>query len=174
MKTFVLGFYFSLYYISAMSSEFSRKHPEMAAKLTSLVESGMSAEEIIANFREESENRDNSREVSEERERFPDEIRLISQPLAYRIPTIDDIDELQKLFDSGYSAEIEGPESFRFGPAIDRSLFINLFSDTSYQWLVMEAIDSHKGSLNTASILGACCYSTDGVSRCNGAVDAKL
>lgn len=138
----------------------------MAAKLMDLVESGLGAEDIMKEFKKEHE--DEQAAEHEEAENFAEEIQMISRPFAYRAGTLDDIDALYRLFNEAYKPDIEGSESFRVGPAIEKESLVSLFEDTSYQWIVMETIDEN------SVILGACCFSTDGISRCNGKVEGTL
>lgn len=147
-------------------SEFSKKHPKLHAKLMSYVESGMNPDEIIAQFKKDDEDArpENQNTTTEE---FPDEIMLISQALAYREAEMEDIDEIHGLLNSSYNSEVSGPESFRSGEVISKDLVEGLMSDPSYKWLLVEAPSGRNIELDGV-ILGACCFSTDGVSRCNG------
>jgi hypothetical protein len=146
-------------------SEFNRKHPEMAAKLMTLIESGLNPDEIIAKFKSD----DESKELDSEKEVFPGEIKLISQALAYRPGVKTDVVELFELFLGAYSSETSGKEAFRKGPAIIKSVVRDLLSDNEYKWLIVEA-PSGRGIERDGVILGACCYSTTGISRRNGEI----
>jgi hypothetical protein len=144
-------------------SEFNRKHPELAAKLMTLIESGLNPDEIIAKFKSD----DESKALDSEKEVFPGEIKLISQALAYREASSVDLNELFDLFLGSYDDEIAGAESFRKGNAISISVLKDLLGDDSYKWLIVEA-PSGREIERDGVILGACCYSTSGVSRRNG------
>jgi GNAT superfamily N-acetyltransferase len=144
-------------------SEFNRKHPELAAKLMTYIESGLNPDEIIAKFKSD----DESKELDSEKEIFPGEIKLISQALAYRKANNTDLNELFDLFLAAYHDEIDGAESFRKGNAISISVLKDLLGDPSYKWLIVEA-PSGREIERDGVILGACCYSTGGVSRRNG------
>ncbi len=148
-------------------SEFSRKHPEMAAKLMTLAESGLTPDEIMNQFKMDDEAKEfaNKKSTTED---FPDEIMLISQALAYRTATDSDFPALRGLLGSSYGAEVTGSEAFRSGDSISESSLRDLLNDSSYKWLLVEAPSGRDVEMDGA-ILGACCYSTDGISRRNGA-----
>lgn len=148
-----------------MMSEVSRKHPQLVAKVTEYIESGLNPEEIIQKFRQEDIDKANNKDS--QLEEFPDEIHMISQALAYRKPNSSDLKEVTSLLTKAYREEVVGIESFRSGNVIDFEDLEKLFNDDSYHWLVVEA-PSGKGIELDGVILGVCCYSTDGISRKDG------
>lgn len=150
-------------------SEFSRKQPKMHAKVMDLVESGLSAEEIIAKFNNETMLAAATLNDVDIPETFSDQIHIISQALAYREPISEDIGELYALLRDAYDGEVHGEESFRTGESITMSSIESVFEDKSYHWLILEA-PSGKGVEKDGLILGCCCYSVNGVSRKNGTV----
>lgn len=145
------------------------KDPNLQAKIKSLAElEGLTAEDILQKLHQEAEEIIlTEQEGPKESQPIPSEIKLISQALAYRSATIDDLDELFTLFNGAYSDETNGPEAFRKGPTIDKKFLEQYILDTTYTWCLLEA-PSGMNIEQDGAILGACCYSTDGVSRKNG------
>lgn len=146
----------------------------MAAKLMDLIEGGLDPEQIIQHFKNEDEKKaiediegDDSDEV------FPDEVLIISQALAYRDATVDDVSELHKLLSAAYSPEVAGSEAFRTGDAVGIASVQDSFRSGSFRWLVVEA-PSGKGIELDGVILGAVCYSVDGVARKDGVIEGTL
>lgn len=133
----------------------------MAAQVVDFIESGLSSEDIIKKFVDPKIDSESAEET------FSDEIHIISQPLAYRKGLSIDIPEVYRLLNSSYNAEIEGGEAFRSGKAVSIESVMELFEDDFYEWMVVEA-PSGKGVELDGIILGACCYSTKGISRRNG------
>mmetsp|Transcript_22310 Transcript_22310/g.37323 ORF Transcript_22310/g.37323 Transcript_22310/m.37323 type:complete len:326 (+) Transcript_22310:45-1022(+) len=155
-------------------ANFSQTHPQMAAKLADLIESGLDPEQIIQHFKKEDEDKVLEEEEGLETEVFPDEIVIISQALAYREATLDDESELYNLLNSSYNPEIVGTESFRMGEnSVSKKEVQSLLQDPTYQWLIVEAPNG-KGIEQDGVILGATCYSTAGLSRRNGEVEGHL
>jgi len=162
---------------------FQSRDPQLAARLMNLVESGLSADEVARALVEDNVARslsatEGSTSFAEETEVFADEIKVIAQALAYRAATDEDLDEVTKLLDAAYFPEMiesGSSESFRNGgpEAVAPEAIEALFRDPSYSWQVVEA-PSGRGVERDGVILGACCYSTDGVSRKNGQVEGKL
>jgi hypothetical protein len=137
----------------------------IAGKILGLVESGLTPDEIISQLQHDSIWRDSP---ENEKEKFSNEIRIISQPLAYRSAILDDARSLVHLLNNAYSAETIGDESFRKGNLTTLSEIEELICDEDYKWLVMEAPDGLRGGEEDGFLLGAACYSNSGVSRCNG------
>jgi ribosomal protein S18 acetylase RimI-like enzyme len=145
----------------------------MAAKLADLIEGGLNPEQIIQHFKNADEEKAINDKEWDDVEVFPDEIHIISQALAYREATLDDAKELHALLCSAYKPEIEGSESFRQGEVVSESVVHTLLHDATYKWLLVEA-PSGKNIERDGVILGAACFSTDGVSRKNGVVEGQL
>jgi hypothetical protein len=142
-------------------SQFSKEQPKMAAKITDLIEEGLTAEQIIASFSDESKKSEKSSEM------FSNEVQIISQALAYRKGCAHDLYCITKLLNNSYAPEIFGNEAFRDGDAITLESINATFIDTSYQWLIVEAPNG-KDLEEDGVILGACCFSTSGISKRNG------
>lgn len=107
---------------------------------------------------------------NDEGETFPQEIRLIARALAYRNATLDDFLQLEILLNKAYKAEIDGPEAFRGDSVPVESERISFYlSDNSYQWLIIEA-PAGQTTEPEGTILGACCYSTDGHYKLKGVI----
>ncbi len=154
-----------------MSAEARKRDPKLVEEVISMVESGMGSMEIIEKVR--SAQGPETTSVSEDVP-IPEEIKVIAQALAFRVPTQSDLKEIVAVLKSAYSSEIRGPESFRSDKtAIEEDVVANLLSDSSYQWCVAE-VPNGKGYVPDGAIIGVCCYSTDGVSRKNGAVEGNL
>ena len=69
--------------------------------------------------------------------------------------------------DAAYKQETIGEEAFREGDPISPDLIRSLLCDGSYHWLLIEA-PSGRDIEKDGVVLGAACFSTDGVSRRNG------
>jgi GNAT superfamily N-acetyltransferase len=111
---------------------------------------------------------------NDEGETFPQEIRLIARALAYRNATLDDFSQLEILLNKAYKAEIDGPEAFRGDSVPMESERISFYlTDNSYQWLIIEA-PTGQTTEPEGTILGACCYSTDGHYKLKGQNLMKL
>lgn len=154
-------------------ANFSQTHPAMAAKLADLIESGLNPEEIIQHFKTTDEAKAISDKEWDDIEVFPDVIHIISQALAYRSAVAEDLDELHGLLCAAYRPEVKGEEAFRTGEEVTKETITSLLNDPSYSWLLVEA-PSGKGVERDGVILGAACYSTDGMSRKNGVVEGHL
>lgn len=156
--------------------------PTLQNRIRHMVEvEGMTPDELLKKLHEEAEQQLIDKADEEERvrrgvtsttdlaefESVPKEIQLIAQALAYRFATIEDLDELHKLLSAAYKDEVQGEEAFRIGESVTKDSVEFHLSDPSYQWLLVEAPNGH-GILKDGDILGACCYSTDGVSKKNG------
>ena len=94
---------------------------------------------------------------------------MIAQALAFRKATEEDIPFIHSLLNSAYRGEISGPEAFRAGPAVSLESVHDLFSDESYMWLLVE-VPCGKGIIDDGTLLGACCFSMDGIARKNGEI----
>lgn len=151
--------------------EFNRKHPELAAKVATLIESGLNPEEIITHFKNLDIAKINDNYDIEES--FPEEIKTISKALAYREMDMNDIREVHRLLNAAYEAEVSPaePESFRVGEAVSLQTILDLLNDDSYKWILAESTGD---SVSDGFILGACCFSTTGQSRRNGQVEGLL
>jgi hypothetical protein len=143
-----------------------------------MVEGGMDTDAIAKALQESAElkhlaategadavpDRDGDNEV------VPREIRLIAQALAFSSDvTAADVPRVHQVLAAAYAAECVGAESFRGGPALSSAAVEALVADPSYRWVLVEAPNGHRAEEDGA-LLGACCYSTDGVSRKNGEV----
>ncbi len=106
-------------------------------------------------------------------EEISSEIKIIAQALAYREAQPSDLPEIMSLLSSAYKAEIEGPEAFRIEPPINVEIFIQLFEDRNYKWVICEAPNG-RGVERDGVILGASVFSVDGISRCNGQIEGNL
>lgn len=154
-------------------ANFSQTHPAMAAKLADLIESGLNPEEIIQHFKNADEAKAINDKEWDDVEVFPDAIHIISQAFLYRSATMDDLDELHTLLCGAYRCEVTGDESFRIGEEVTNSSLAELLQDATYKWILVEA-PSGKDIERDGVILGATCFSTDGVSRKNGVVEGNL
>eukprot|EP01035_Chromulina_nebulosa_P029874 gene29874-39651_t len=155
-----------------MMQNFNTKHPEIATKVTNLIESGLCPDEIIRHFRSEDEKK--LHQVTTESEIFPDEIYQISQAFAYRSASKSDEVSIFNLLHRAYSIEIDGDESFRCGEAVSMDTIRNLLDDDeSYQWILAE-LPSGRHVGNDGALIGVCCFSTTGLSRRNGIVEGNL
>ena len=154
-------------------ANFSQTHPAMAAKLADLIESGLNPEQIIQHFKSEDEAKAISDKEWDDVEVFPDAIHIISQALAYRDAVAEDVDELYQLINSAYKPEVIGDESFRTGDVVIKEDIHSILADKTYKWLLVEA-PSGKNIEQDGVILGAVCYTVDGVSRKNGLIEGKL
>lgn len=152
-----------------MSAAAKKRDPQIVNKIFALVESGSLPNEIIEKL---TADKIASTETFDD-ETFPDKIMIISQALAFRTPTIHDIAEIFTVLSSAYKGEIVGSESFRKGTVFTRSDVSDLFEDSTYDWLLVEA-PSGRGIINDGSIIACCCYSKDGVSKRNGVVEGNL
>lgn len=157
-----------------MNTDAGRKDPKLVSKLMDLVESGVNPLDIAKHLEEDAEKAAlEAVEGPPEDETFAREIKIIAQALAYRKAEAADLHEIMTLLTNAYKYEIIGSEAFRVGPSLNVELFIELFEDPSYQWLVCEA-PSGRGVEKDGVILGVSIFSVDGVSRCNGMVEGKL
>jgi hypothetical protein len=158
-----------------MSSAAMKKDPKIVAKVMELVESGLGPEQIAAKLLEDKEAELlEEEEGPAESEHFPDEIKMIAQALCFRVGTINDIDDITKVLNAAYNLEIkntvENKEAFRSADnddAVSIHDIADLFDDSSYRWLLVEAPSGH-GIEVDGILLGVVCYSVDGVSKKNG------
>ncbi len=156
--------------------EAAQKDPRAVNRLIGLLESGLSPEEAAKKMEFEAEKAALEEvEGPDEEETFTDEIKIISQALAFRRAEPDDLMEIMRLLNTAYSVETSdgGEESFRNGDGMSVEVAIRLFDDKSYEWLVVEAPNGQE-AVKDGTLLGVCVYSTDGVSRRNGEVEGKL
>ena len=107
-------------------------------------------------------------------ERFPDEIVTISQALAYRRATLDDVASIFEILNTSYAAETVGCESFRMDePAISSEDIALSISEESLSWLIVE-VPEGRGTSADGSIIAMCAFTTDGMSRRNGEIEGNL
>ena len=163
-------------------NEITNRDPGLINQVTALIEKGYNPSEIAKTLISDNEQREllKTGDVYDSEEEFPDEIRLIAQALCYRNGTIDDIDDIRKLLSRAYKFELfdnnneKCSEGFRKDKeAITIDTITQLFEQSSYKWLIVEAPNGHNIE-NDGVILGVCCYSTDGVSRKNGEIEGNL
>ncbi|RYG66799.1 hypothetical protein EON64_08925 [archaeon] len=141
--------------------------PEVQAKIRGAVEAeGLNPEEVLRRLHEEAELQLLGDEAPDG-ERIPNQIYIIAQALAYRSATTEDESELFGLLNEAYRDEVEGPDSFRTGEAVGKNEVRFYLTSPNFTWLLAEAPNGH-GIEKDGVLLGACCYSTDGISRRNG------
>lgn len=146
----------------------------LQSKIQNYIENfGMNAEEVMTQIQNETIEqieRDNDRKhgISKE-EKFPEEIKIISQALAYReVNDEDDFEEIYAVLNQSYQEEIHGKEAFRTGPlAIEKEVVQQYLEDKSYHWMVAEAPNGRQIEKDGV-IIGVACFSTDGISKRNG------
>ena len=107
------------------------------------------------------------------RETFSDELVAISQALAYRRAIVSDAVAVFRLLKHAYSAEVEGRESFRMGEFMTVEDITASIVEEEFSWLLMEVPEGRQTDVGE-SLIGICCYSTDGISRRNGEVEGNL
>lgn len=133
-----------------------------------MVEGGYGADEIATALQEISDLKALQATEGDKVERFPDEIRIIAQALAFRSTrAATHFEEVLGILSSAYSAEVIGLESFRDGESINKEALANLFRDDSYEWIMVECPNG-QGVEPDGAIIGVCCFSTNGISRRNG------
>ena len=151
-----------------------KSNPELVNKLTALVEQGLNPEEIVKSLQEEVKLKAlEEAEGPADEERFPEEILIISQALAYRDAIESDLIEIARLLNAAYEPETRGEEAFRRGDGITADSVGELFQDKSYLWQIVEAPNG-RGIEVDGVMLGVCCFSIDGISRRNGEVEGNL
>jgi len=129
---------------------------------------GMSSEELLNQLQNEALQQLQEESEGKNEEVIPNEIRLISQALAYRSATIEDLDEIFALLSQAYQEEIHGPEAFRKDQlAVSKDSILQYLENPLYEWTLLEAPNGQEYEKD-GILLGACCYSTDGISRKNG------
>lgn len=158
-------------------------NPVMLSKVLGMAESGQLAEEIGKTLAEENYLHDLEKlgeYESDKIEYFPNEIKLIAQALCFRVGNFDDMKIIHKVLNAAYFIEIKSisdetkQEVFRNDTeAVTYNFIESLFDDKSLKWLVVEAPNGH-GIENDGVMLGACCYSVDGLSKRNGDVEGLL
>ena len=167
-------------------NKINAKDPHLVARIHDLIESGLNPEDIAAALTTEDAMKREKEELGEieviEREQFPDEILLMSQALAFREPTIDDVDAIVYVLNDAYTLEIEGPEAFRKNTTtatdnndlvVNKTIIKDMIKSNEYKFLITEAPDG-RGVEADGTILGVCCYTTDGVSRRNNEIEGNL
>ena len=156
----------------------SQKDPHMHARIMDLVQAGVAPEMIARTLDSELQTkRLEEEEGPATKEEFPDEILLISQALAFRQPSIEDASIICRLLNEAYKDEILGPEAFREEqPLVTEESILAMLEGqkaASFRWLCVEAPDG-RGVEEDGAMLGVCCFTTDGVSKCNGEVEGHL
>jgi ribosomal protein S18 acetylase RimI-like enzyme len=154
-------------------ASFRTQTPQSTAQLMGMVERGLGTDEIEAALKEMAETQAIEASEGVQEETFPKEIRLIAQALAFRSIEEADTAVVTEVLSDAYLAETIGEDSFRKGPSIPKQMIMDLLNDKSYKWILVEAPNGHNIEADGA-VLGACCFSTDGVSRKNGEVEGRL
>lgn len=149
------------------------KNTAIAAKVLSLVESGLNPEEVIAKLKEEEALKGGTYSDEMLDALITSEIRTISQPLAYREMREPDKDEVLRLLRLAYSADVKGQERFRSGVILSDEEWTSVVEDDSYAWMLVEAPSGFDVE-SDGTILGVCCFSYSGKSRRNGVVEGNL
>jgi ribosomal protein S18 acetylase RimI-like enzyme len=149
----------------------NRLDPNFQLKLQELIERGLTPDQILSSFQEDDINKAISLESRSDSpiQSIPDEIKIISKPLAYRPPENSDLASILRIINDSYFPEVEGEESFRIGNYITKDNLETLIKDCDYEWLLVESTDTDR-----PIILGISCFSTIGTSRRNGIVEGKL
>lgn len=142
---------------------------ELNNKLRNLAENGLSPEEIIKHLH----NEDILKKQDTTPEKFPDEIRIVSQALLFRVADQDDCRDITNLINKSYACETNGDEAFRVGDCVTEGDIQCLVSDPEFHWLLLEAPNGF-GIEQDGLLLGVCCYTTTGVSRKNGEVEGSV
>ena len=156
--------------------EASKRDPAFVQRVFSLIEDGLTPEEILKQLyqdRELKELENRGEYTPPEKEKFSTEIEFLAQPFAFRVPQYLDLNEIHSLLSDAYKDETIGKEAFRSSVAIYREMIESLFDDKTFQWIIMEA-PSGKSLTEDGAIIGVACFSTDGVSRKNGEVEGNL
>jgi GNAT superfamily N-acetyltransferase len=162
--------------MTTMMDKVNKKDPAMVARMMDLMQAGVPAEKIARMLEHEVEEK---KVLAEEgpspEEVFPEEILLIAQALAYRVPTPVDAEAITKLLNEAYVDETgEHAEAFRLpGPLVAQADVADMLISEEHSWMAVEAPDG-RGVEEDGILLGVCCYSTDGVSRKNGEVEGAL
>lgn len=133
---------------------------------------GLEPEQILKELNDEAELRliaekEGIGAVKSIEEPIPHEVQLIAQALAYRSATLDDLFQLHALLAKAYEPEINVTGFRNDVEAVClESVQFYLEESSQYQWLLQETPDGRFFERDGA-ILGACCFSTDGVYRNN-------
>lgn len=94
--------------------------------------------------------------------------RQASQALAYRDATTEDEEVIVRIINAAYAPEVSGQEAFRVGPGtVTRGEVQALLACPAHQWLLLE-LPRGRNIETDGTVLGVCCYTTDGVCRKNG------
>jgi hypothetical protein len=157
-----------------MAGNFQRKNPAAAARVMELIEGGLDTNQLANLLFEENESKLLQKTEGTVEDTIPDEVRIISQAMAYRQNLTDvDFGRIFRLLNSAYCDEINGPESFREGDSVNKAVFESLVTDRSYKWLIAEAPNG-QGLEEDGAIIGVSCYSTDGTARKNGKIKKSI
>jgi len=143
----------------------TKKDPKLVSQITDMIQSGMDSQTIADNLVEQS--RRESKGVIEVQEVFSDEITVSAQALAFRNATAADIEVIARLINSAYAKEVFGHEAFREGPTITEDTVALMLGDATYYWTLVEA-PCGRGVEDDGTVLGVCCFTTDGISKKNG------
>lgn len=81
-----------------------------------------------------------------------------------------DVDVIVRIINAAYEQEVTGAEAFREGPGTVSGPQVKelLSSESPYQWVLLE-VPCGMNIETDGTVLGVCCYATDGVCRKNGA-----
>mmetsp|Transcript_14544 Transcript_14544/g.24152 ORF Transcript_14544/g.24152 Transcript_14544/m.24152 type:complete len:332 (+) Transcript_14544:201-1196(+) len=154
-----------------------KKDPQLVAQIQDMIESGMEPQKIADTLLEQAERvREGLPAMrEEEQEFFSDEIIIASQALAYRDAIDDDVDVIVRIINAAYEKEVVGPEAFREGPGTVSGSEVRelLVGESSYQWVLLE-VPCGMNIETDGTVLGVCCYTTDGICRKNGEVEGNL
>ena len=143
----------------------NKKDPALVSQVTELIQSGLNPQQIADHLMEQS--RRQSEGIEEEPEVFSDEVLIASQALAFREASKDDAGKISRIINDAYQGEIVGPEAFREGPTVTESIIADMLDIDTYHWTLVEA-PCGRGIEEDGTVLGVCCFTTDGVSRRNG------
>lgn len=143
------------------------KHKDAALvnQVTELIERGLNPQQIANHLMEQS--RRQAQGIEDEPEIFSDQITIASQALAFRDALLEDAAMISRIINDAYHGEVIGDEAFREGPTVSETLISDMLAIDTYHWTVVEAPRGF-GIEENGTVLGVCCYTTDGVSRKNG------
>jgi N-acetylglutamate synthase-like GNAT family acetyltransferase len=138
---------------------------------------GLESDQLLKELHDEAERKlmsDNDsyrgsiQDIEEDTETVREDINLISRAMAYRMATSHDLPKLHKLLNASYKPEIEGNEAFRSdSDAIaTETLEFYLTLQSGYKWTLLE-VPSQSTCEKEGTILGACCFTTEGRARSN-------
>jgi hypothetical protein len=141
------------------------KDPTLVNQVTELIESGLNPQQIANYLMEQSQRQ--AAGIEDEPEIFSEEITIASQALAFRDATPEDAGTISRIINDAYQGEVIGDEAFREGPTVSEDLITDMLAIDTYKWTVVE-VPCGYGIEEDGTVMGVCCYTTDGVSRRNG------